>query len=162
MDRKEFMKALTALGIIAVLPKDILKAQTINNKPIQKADSTIQQILAYGMHAPSSHNTQPWKVKIDENKIKVFGDFQRRLRFVDPNNREFLLSISAFIETIDYAAMATGNQLKIEPFLGSISADKELFSIEMKGNKQSSINATLSLIENRFTDRKNYNIGEMS
>ncbi|MCA6445076.1 MAG: nitroreductase family protein, partial [Bacteroidetes bacterium] len=63
------MKALTALGIIAVLPKDILKAQTINNKPMQKADSTIQQILAYGMHAPSSHNTQPWKVKIDENKI---------------------------------------------------------------------------------------------
>jgi len=162
MDRKEFMKALTALGITAVLPKDILKAQTINYKPMQKVDSTIQQLLAYGMHAPSSHNTQPWKVKIDENKIKVFGDFQRRLPFVDPNNREFLLSISAFIETIDNAAMAIGNQLEIEPFLGSISADKELFSIEMKGNKQSSSNATLSLIENRFTDRKNYNIGEMS
>lgn len=27
MDRKEFMKAMSALGIIAALPKDILKAQ---------------------------------------------------------------------------------------------------------------------------------------
>ena len=69
MDRKEFMKAMTALGIISVLPKDILKAQTINYKPMQKADSTIQQILAYGMHAPSSHNTQPWKVKMGANQI---------------------------------------------------------------------------------------------
>ena len=161
MNRKEFMIAMTALGAIAVLPKDILKAQTVNNKPMQKADLTIQQILAYGIHAPSSHNTQPWKVKIDENKIKVFGDFQRRLQIVDPNNREFLLSISAFIETIDSSAMAMGNQLEIEPFLGSISEDKELFSIEMKGKMQSTDNATLSLIENRFTDRKNYNIGEL-
>ncbi len=39
---------------------------------------------------------------------------------VDPNNREFLLSISTFIETIDNAAMAIGNRLEIEPFLGLI------------------------------------------
>lgn len=161
MDRKEFIKALTALGIITALPRDILQAQTINNKTMQRADTIIQQILSYGMHAPSSHNTQPWKVKLEGSKLMVFGDFERRLGHVDPNNREFLLSISAFIETIDQAAVAMGNQLIIEPFLGSISADKELFSIEMKGNNLSSSNATLSLITNRFTDRKNYNLGEI-
>jgi hypothetical protein len=167
MDRKEFIKAMTALGIVAALPRDVVHAQgitnkTTNNKAMQRADSTIQQILSYGMHAPSSHNTQPWKVKLEGNRLKVFGDFERRLRIVDPNNREFLLSISAFIETIDLAAVAMGNQLKIEPFLDSISADKELFSVEVKGSNLSSTNATLSLIENRFTDRKNYNFGEIT
>jgi hypothetical protein len=103
MDRKEFIKAMTALGIVAVLPRDVVHAQgitnkTTNNKAMQRADSTIQQILSYGMHAPSSHNTQPWKVKLEGNRLKVFGDFERRLRIVDPNNREFLLSISASIE----------------------------------------------------------------
>ncbi|MFO0360640.1 MAG: hypothetical protein ACK500_02355 [Flavobacteriales bacterium] len=167
MGRTEFIKAMTTLGIIAVLPRDVLHAQSLNNKTtisknMRRTDSTIQQIISYGMHAPSSHNTQPWKVKIEGNNFKVFGDFERRLRFADPNNREFLLSISSFIETIDLAAMAIGNQLQIEPFLDSISADKELFSIEVKGSNLSSADATLSLIENRFTDRKNYDIAEIT
>lgn len=126
-----------------------------------KVKPITQQILNYGILAPSSHNSQPWKVRIEENILKVYGDFNRKLTFVDPINREFLLSLSAFIETINIAASAVGQQIEIQTNLNPISESKELFVLEFKDSPKISDNTTLSLIEKRFTDRKNYETTEL-
>jgi nitroreductase len=69
----------------------------------------IAQILRYASLAPSSHNTQPWRVKIiSDSEFIIQSDSTRWLPKVDPDNRELLLSIGAFWENLDQAALAFG------------------------------------------------------
>lgn len=57
--------------------------------------------LALASLAPSSHNTQPWKVRVlSEREVLVLLDEQRLLPAVDPDRREALVSIGAFLENL--------------------------------------------------------------
>ena len=55
-------------------------------------------LLRYAILAPSSHNTQPWKFSISEDKIKVFADKNRWLKVADPDQRELYISTGCAIE----------------------------------------------------------------
>lgn len=66
-------------------------------------------VLTGAAHAPSGHNTQPWKVKVlAADTLLIRSDPQRWLTAVDPANRELLLSFGAFAETLAQAATAQG------------------------------------------------------
>ena len=54
---------------------------------------TIEDIVAYGLLAPSSHNTQPWKFVVEKNVIKILPDYGRSLPYSDRFNRELFRSI---------------------------------------------------------------------
>jgi hypothetical protein len=59
--------------------------------------------------APSGHNSQPWRAKIESPRLwTVEVDDSRQLPAVDPNNRELLLSIGAFVENLSIAAGVLG------------------------------------------------------
>lgn len=59
--------------------------------------------------APSSHNSQPWRVLVaSDTSFRLEVDPARRLRAVDPGDRETLLSLGAFWENLDQAAAAQG------------------------------------------------------
>ena len=67
------------------------------------------RILQTASRAPSSHNIQPWRVKVLEpRRWIVCADPARRLPAVDPDNREPLLSIGAFLENLALAAGSLG------------------------------------------------------
>lgn len=69
----------------------------------------IRDVLTVAAHSPSGHNTQPWKVKVlADDALLIRSDPQRWLRAVDPANRELLLSLGAFAETLTQAAAAQG------------------------------------------------------
>lgn len=73
------------------------------------------QILTYASLAPSGHNSQPWSVRVVSEREWIIGsDNQRWLTVVDPDNREVLLSIGAFIENLAQAASAYGFHAEIE------------------------------------------------
>ena len=61
-------------------------------KPYEK------EILYLASLAPSGHNTQPWFIKyIEPNHWTICNDKSKWLSAVDPNQRETILSIGAFI-----------------------------------------------------------------
>jgi hypothetical protein len=72
-----------------------------------------QEILHLASLAPSGHNAQPWTVTVVEPQRWIIGSERTRwLPAVDPNNRELLLSIGAFLENLLLAANHHGYRLE--------------------------------------------------
>jgi nitroreductase len=61
-------------------------------------------LLRYAILAPSSHNTQPWKFSVGEDKIQVFIDRTRWLKVADPDQRELYISVGCALENLLIAA----------------------------------------------------------
>jgi len=110
----------------------------------------IKKILEYGVMAPSSHNSQPWKFEVSGDTIKVLPDFKRRLKESDKNDRQLFISLGCVAENILESATALGFNPQ-----QSITDNGEVAII--LGKKIGSIDeATLSAIENRVTNRNKY------
>lgn len=119
MKRREFIKftslAATSLTVLYNLNgcgfterdmRNFADSRSANNSSIP---DDIIQILSLATLSPSSHNTQPWKIKyINPLKIIVCLDKERCLPAVDPLRRETYLSIGAFIETLAYVSVNLG------------------------------------------------------
>ncbi|MDX6337714.1 MAG: hypothetical protein QOG05_5054 [Streptosporangiaceae bacterium] len=68
---------------------------TISQAPAGGATLTPDQVaflVATAGRAPSVHNTQPWKFRVHENGLDLYADQGRRLRAIDPEGREMLVS----------------------------------------------------------------------
>ncbi len=88
------------------------------------------KMIAYGIEAPSGHNTQPWRFKVNENSIEVYPNFEKELPVVDQNHRELYISIGCAVENICIAASQFG--YIAEP---KIIQKNSLFYIEIKLKK---------------------------
>ncbi len=77
-----------------------------------RSNEVLYRLCAYGILAPSAHNTQPWKVKISEDEIRI-GLENNRLLESDTTGREAMLSIGAFVENIVKAAKSDGYEIKL-------------------------------------------------
>jgi nitroreductase len=68
----------------------------------------IQFAVAAAVHAPSVHNTQPWRFGHGERTIDVYADASRRLRVADPDGRELMISCGAAVFTLRVALRYLG------------------------------------------------------
>ena len=68
----------------------------------------IQFAVAAAVHAPSVHNTQPWRFGHGERNIDVYADAGRRLRLADPAGRELMISCGAAVFTLRVALRYLG------------------------------------------------------
>jgi len=64
--------------------------------------------VAAAVHAPSVHNTQPWRFGPGERYIDVYADAGRRLRVADPAGRELMISCGAAVFTLRVALRYLG------------------------------------------------------
>ncbi|MCK5746564.1 MAG: twin-arginine translocation pathway signal protein, partial [Oricola sp.] len=73
--------------------------------------------LSYAVLAPSPHNLQPWLVRLeDEDGLTLFCDLDRRLPATDPQDRQVVIALGAFVELLRQAAAEAGCGLEVEPF----------------------------------------------
>lgn len=113
------------------------------------------QILGYASLAASSHNTQPWRVKIQtDSEVIIQSDSARWLPQVDPDNRELLLSIGAFWENLDQAALAFGFKAQTE-ILATSPKDMDILKVKLVKCPPQKDNR-LELMKMRVTNRKSY------
>src|SRR3989304_2612741 len=71
-----------------------------------------------------SHNTQPWKFKIEFNSIGILPDFSRRCPAVDPDDHHLFASLGCAAENLLLAAEA--NSLR-----GHFSYDTSTSSVQV-------------------------------
>ncbi|MBI2415192.1 MAG: hypothetical protein HYV33_00835 [Candidatus Kerfeldbacteria bacterium] len=64
----------------------------------------IEFLLQFGILAPSTHNTQPWLFKVENNICKLHYDKARILPAADPKQRDLHISLGCCIENILTAA----------------------------------------------------------
>jgi hypothetical protein len=67
-----------------------------------------RELVRYATLAPSSHNTQCWKFRIEQNTISILPDFSRRCPAVDPDNHHLFASLGCAAENLIQAALANG------------------------------------------------------
>lgn len=68
----------------------------------------LHELVRYATLAPSSHNTQCWKFRIEDGAISIFPDLSRRCPAVDPDDHHLYVSIGCAAENLIHAALANG------------------------------------------------------
>jgi hypothetical protein len=61
-------------------------------------------LVRYAVLAPSSHNTQPWRFRLADDRVEVFIDVSRWLKVADRDRRELHLSVGCALENLLVAA----------------------------------------------------------
>jgi hypothetical protein len=113
------------------------------------------ELLDIAATAPSSHNSQPWRVRVEsDTSFRLEADPARRLREVDPDDRETMLSLGAFWETFEEAATASG--WTVESSLVPVSRDRAPLAVRISltgRNLSRSSDPPVSGIRTRSTPR---------
>jgi nitroreductase len=81
-------------------------------------NKNIEQLIHYATLAPSGHNTQPWTFSVENNVIRIFPDFGRRLPVVDPDDHALYISLGCALENLIIAAKCNGLDGTVDYFPG--------------------------------------------
>jgi len=168
--RRDFLKQTAAAGIALAggaltgscsgLTRSKIADGAPTGRQFPRLDPTDRSILYHASLAPSGHNSQPWRVRIESlDKWGVEADAERRLPAVDPDNRELLLSIGAFVENLSLAAGAMGRETDIQ-ILASGRHDRDVVRIVFE--KTRSTGYPLEKIRLRRTVKHGFSAAELS
>ncbi len=124
----------------------------ISSVSLKAQNPDFLKMLEYGMKAPSGHNTQAWKFKINKNSIEVYPNFEQELPIVDKSHRELFISLGCAVANI----CITANQLGYAYQREIIQKNNETF-IRINLNKELVEKNPLFLqINKRQTNRSAY------
>ncbi|MCU0571002.1 MAG: Tat pathway signal protein [Oculatellaceae cyanobacterium Prado106] len=73
----------------------------------------LKELIRYAILAPSSHNTQCWKFRLEDRGISILPDLSRRCPVVDPDDHHLYVSLGCAAENLSQAAKAQGLSGKI-------------------------------------------------
>lgn len=65
-------------------------------------------LLRYAVLAPSTRNTQPWRFRVEDDRIELHADLERWQRVADPDQREIFISLGCALENLLIAARHFG------------------------------------------------------
>lgn len=83
--------------------------------------ASMQEKIAFALNAlvcaSSSHNSQPWSVKVEGSEVWLIPDLLRRLPSSDPTDRELYLSLGAGLANFEVAAnhLNLASEIEITP-----------------------------------------------
>jgi hypothetical protein len=75
---------------------------------LSDANRDYRCLVRYATLAASSHNTQPWKFRLDSKRILIHPDLSRRCSAVDPDDHHLYASLGCAAENLLLAARAAG------------------------------------------------------
>ncbi len=84
----------------------------------------MRDAIRFATLAANSHNTQPWRFRLSDNKIEILPDFSLRIPVVDPDDHHIFASLGCAAENLALAAEARGRrgELSFNPAdTGSVS-----------------------------------------
>ena len=118
-----------------------------------------QELVRYATLAPSSHNTQCWKFRIEDAAITMLPDLTRRTPAVDPDDHHLYVSLGCAAENLVQAALANG--LKGDVRFNPASAGGGAISVALDPTKAASSPLYLAIPERQCT-RAEYNSQPLS
>jgi len=135
---------LVAAGAVGYLLSDKRNLLRVDFKPADDPPAALQpderEILYLASLAPSGHNTQPWFVQPLEPLHWIIGNDRRKwLPAVDPEQRETLLSLGAFLQNLELAAEDFGYACRWM-MLATTNQDERVMDVQL--TKTGSPNST--------------------
>jgi hypothetical protein len=83
-----------------VRPQEYDRAASISER--------LKYLINYAVLAPSTHNTQPWLLRVMGDSVDILADRSRALPVIDPEDRGLLISCGAASGTLSTALKAVG------------------------------------------------------
>ena len=74
----------------------------------------LREVVDHARRAASAHNTQPWRTRLDGNRLLVEREHTRALEVGDPTGRETFLSLGVFLEHLTLASAAHGLRTDVD------------------------------------------------
>ncbi len=164
MNRRNFLK-VSAEGMIILGGLSFIQAcsgfkrsdlDTLKDQQqtIKGLDKDGMEMLSLASLAPSGHNAQPWMVRIIEPDHWMIGsDKKRWLPAVDPENRELLLGIGAFLENMVLAAGTFGYSVDLK-IIAKNRTDTDIADIHLQKDKAQEF--PIEKLKKRRTVRSNF------
>jgi nitroreductase len=90
------------------MPQDTGTATTRGDGPPSSAE--VAELLRAAASAPSSHNSQPWRLRWRDGAVEVHGDPERQLPAADPDGRELRLACGAALVNVRLVVRAQGRR----------------------------------------------------
>jgi hypothetical protein len=119
MTRRQFIASTAVAGAALALPASATDREgpvRPGPEPANGLDPALARLLALAALAPSSHNVQPWAVRVvGPRDLAIAIDPERHLPEVDPAARELVLSVGCFLENLAQAAAAEGLSAEVTP-----------------------------------------------
>jgi len=117
---------------------------------------TVRTVLTLASRAPSVHNTQPWRWRVDEASLHLYADPDRQLPNTDPDGRDLILSCGTTLHHCVAAFAAVGWRSKVTR-LPNPADPNHLASIELSPYPADAVDIALAAaIPRRRTDRRHY------
>src|SRR5512140_907598 len=80
-------------------------------------------LIQYAVLAPSEHNAQPWRFRVEEDSLALFADRTRGLPVSDPYDRELTIACGAALMNLRVAARRFAYDVEQELFPDGIEED---------------------------------------
>ncbi len=117
---------------------------------------TVRTALTLASRAPSVHNSQPWRWRVDAASLHLYSDSSRQLPNIDPDGRDLMLSCGAALHHCIVAFAAVGWRSKVTRLPNPADPD-HLAAIELSPYPADSVDIALAAaIPRRRTDRRYY------
>jgi hypothetical protein len=116
-----------------------------------------EHLIELACRAPSVHNTQPWRWRVDtDQSVALWADRDRQLPVADPEGRNLAISCGAALHHFVVAGRAMGVAPVVE-LMPSAEEPDLLATINISAGRPSTDAAqTLKDIERRCTDRRRF------
>lgn len=75
-------------------------------RPVSRA--VLVRAVERALRAPSVHNTQPWKWRLGDGEVRLYGDRDRQLVGTDPDRRDLVISCGAALHHLRVALADVG------------------------------------------------------
>jgi hypothetical protein len=139
------------------LKTDIWNVQETDFPATGTPEEKLKFVLNYAILAPSSHNTQPWRFKIDSGVVYLYADRSRSLPVADPDGRELIISCGTTLFNLRIALHHFGYAGKIKTWTDPTNPDL-LACIELGHPIQETTDEKLlfQAIQKRHTNRHDY------
>jgi hypothetical protein len=122
----------------------------------ESAMAPLHDIVELACRAPSVHNTQPWRWRLDTDRIELHADRERQLSVADPTGRNLVISCGAALHHAEVAAAASGFPASVT-LLPDPDRPDHLATLSLThGHRTPGAVADLRALEARRTDRRRF------
>ncbi len=129
MRRREFLALSSKAALATMLSPSVPEVAEATpswlkawDGPPPEETEPLRRALWTALLAPSSHNSQPWRIRFrDANSVELYADPSRKLTEVDPHNIQWFISQGTFLELFSMSALHHG----LEPSFVWIQRNEE-------------------------------------
>ncbi|SFR02059.1 Nitroreductase family protein [Lentzea waywayandensis] len=122
----------------------------------QPDEVAVRAAVSLACRAPSVHNSQPWRWKLDERGLHLYADWSRSLPATDPHGADLIMSCGAALHHVRVGFASLGWRAIVHRLPDPGEAD-HLAAIEFDEQEPTASDVALAAaIPRRRTDRRAY------